>query len=710
MRQLEDLEPFDDHAQLKKIVESIPDLLRRNAVHDVFELLNAGDVKTAQTRVALLRGNLSIPKPDDKVKNGESLRLIPTDSPQYAKLFEHFVRTADYRDWMVFMHPEQETVAEAEYAGPAKLTGVSGSGKTCIVVKRAIVLARRYPDERILVLTLNRPLASLIEELVSVTCDDSRVRERIQVIPFFHLCQELLKGFEPENTKLYDDVTWKSKEHIDEVWREYYRCEVNVRDAACMLPVHDSLISRGIDAESYIREEFDWIRSALSFDERGRYADVDRTGRSHPLSQRFRELLLEGLSKWETKMRFVGVTDYLGIATALFRFQEQLSPRYRCVLIDECQDFGTIELKLITRLVMEGPDNIFFCGDAAQRVSWKHQSLVGAGVVVPGARSRRIEQNYRNSRDVLKAAYSILYDNLTEEMMNNEDFEILDPKYANFGGSVPLLLEANSLAEEISYAIAYARSESAEGSGHKACIAICGHSLYEIQEFGKSIGIPVLDGTLDLAKSSLFLSDLEHTKGFEFDLICVVNVSDGQIPDSVKPELERSRDLAKLYVAMTRAKLQLVLSYNGAPSVYVEKTDELLKGKWTEFVAEEDMFHFGAPKKLEHLRKTEGDAIAYVGLMTGEQFLYTRDALGLSSRLIDKLRTLISGRKRIEGSTPVEWRDISEAARDSGRYARARQQFGPETIHDFFSLLEKHGLRPRRAHHQDNRRKNVPTC
>ena len=595
------------------------------------------------------------------------------------------------------MHPEQETVSEAEYAGAAKLTGVSGSGKTCIVVKRAIVLARRYPGERILVLTLNRPLATLIEELVSVTCDDHGVRERIQVIPFFRLCQELLKEFEPENTRLYDDVTWKSKEHIDEVWREFYRCEVNVRDAACMLPVHDSLISRGIDAESYIREEFDWIRSAVPFDERSRYLEIDRTGRSYPLGQRFREVLLEGLEKWETKMRFVGITDYLGITTALFRYQEQLAPRFRCVLVDECQDFGTTELKLITRLVAEGSDNIFFCGDAAQRVSWKHQSLVGAGVIVPGARSRRIEQNYRNSRDVLKAAYNILYDNLTEEMMDNEDFEILDPKFANFGGSVPLLLETTAVTEEISYAVAYAESEIGENSGRKACIAICGHSLYEIQEYGNRVGIPVLDGTLDLASNSLFFSDLEHTKGFEFDLMCVVNVREGIIPEPAKPELEQSRDLAKLYVAMTRAKLQLVLSYSGEPSIYVKKTSEFLHGQWTEFVAEEDVSALGSPPSLDHLRRSEGDAISRVGLMTGEQFLYTSDALGLSSRLIEKLRALVTGRRRIEGSTPVEWRDISEAARDTGRNARSRQQFGPETIHDFFSLLDSHGLRPRRV-------------
>ena len=177
----------------------------------------------------------------------------------------HFVHTADYRDWMTFMHPEQEQAAAEEFSGHAKLAGVTGSGKTCIVVRRATILAERYPSGEILVLTLNRPLAALIDDLVSTTASSSNVRDRIKVVPFFALCQELLKQFEPENWKLYDDRTWKSHEHIDEVWQEYFRCELNNRDAECMQPVHDSLVSRNIDAERYIREEFDWIRSAIRF-------------------------------------------------------------------------------------------------------------------------------------------------------------------------------------------------------------------------------------------------------------------------------------------------------------------------------------------------------------------------------------------------------------------------------------------------------------
>ena len=533
------------------------------------------------------------------------------------------------------------------------------------------MLAERYPAGDILVLTLNRPLAALINDLIS-TCASPIVRDRIKVLAFFDLCQEFLFHFEPKNRKLYDDRTWKSGEHIDEVWREYYRCELNNRDAVCMQPVHDSLISRSIDSERYIREEFDWIRSAMSYSSRQRYFDMARSGRSYPLDKRFRRFLIDGLQRWENKMRDVGITDYLGIATALYRHRDKLREKYRCALIDECQDFGTIELEIITAIVENGPDNLFFCGDAAQHVSWKHQSLKDAGVPVPGARSKTIRQNYRNSRDVLQAAYKILVENRTEEMSEKEDFDILDPEYANFSGSTPLCLEASSLAEEIAYAVAYAKSELMENINRKACIAICGCSSYEIQEFGKRIEISVLEGTRSIDDGSLFLSDLQQTKGFEFDLVCVVNASDGMIPNPATPEREQFRDLSKLYVAMTRAKLQLVLSYSGVPSAYIVKAEEtLLHGKWTDFVSKEEVSDLGVPPDLDDLRKPVDnkpvDDVSPFGSMTGEQFLYTPGALGLSPRLIGKLRDLITGQGRTLDGTP---RYVAHSLSGSERYPR----------------------------------------
>ena len=195
------------------------------------------------------------------------------------------------------MHPDQRKIVEPSFNGPAKLVGVSGSGKTCIIVKRAVYLAEQYPDEKILVLTLNKALASLIENLMKYVCRNG-VRERIEIYSFWNFCQQQLYKYEPHNKKLYDETTWKINEHVDEIWDEYFECRDNNDDAKVLAPVSKTLLVRGLFPKDYIRQEFDWIRSAFSVKERNEYLDAEREGHSEPLTKDFRKMVVEGLGAW----------------------------------------------------------------------------------------------------------------------------------------------------------------------------------------------------------------------------------------------------------------------------------------------------------------------------------------------------------------------------------------------------------------------------
>lgn len=664
--------------EILKLVDDIQDKRHKLAVFDVLMMLRGEDVDGASKRVFAYTGELN--EIADETHESSPLvdsayfQHINVDSETYKKLIENFALHADYKDWMLFMHPDQQRFVDADYPGPTKLTGVSGSGKTAVVVRRAIRLAERYPGAKTLVLTLNRSLAVLIRELVTAAAIPS-VSGRVEVLPFFALCQRLLHKFEPQNTRLYDDVTWKTKEHIDEIWREYYRCELNNYDARVLQDIHDSLIARGIDAESYIREEMDWIRSATAPDERDAYLEMDRMGRTYPLDKTMRGKMLEGLDGWERKMRFVGVTDYLGIANALHRHFERIKPAYKCVLVDESQDFGTIDFRLIRSMVPEGENDIFLCGDAAQKVSSKHRSLSEAGVPVPGARSSRLVLNYRNSRQILEVAHGMLMDNVSDEMLNTGDFEILDPKYANFGGPSPLLLTAENLGIELAMALAYAKQEAADNSAIKICIAICGYTEHELHSFARQLGLPILNGETNLKAEQIILSDLENTKGFEFQCMIIVNCNKGTIPNPRAPEGEEFRDLSRLYVAMTRARHQLILSCSGEPSLFLQKQlGNLGQYAWTEYV--EPQTPIEPPRHLALLR--EDVVHRDIGNLTGEEYLYEEHAIGCPSLLVEKLRRLVSGRNYIVQGSQVEWRTIAEAAKSTKDHPRSRQAFGPE--------------------------------
>lgn len=698
-RQLEALRSFVTEGELWEVLAGVEGTEQRLAIHDVFALLRADRVVEALRRIKEYRGELTpldhLPTAQlPEVVDSDVVRRIDPTSPLYGEALRRFMQSARYRDWMLFMHPDQEAIVEEDFAGAAKLVGVSGSGKTCVVVRRAVRLAERYRGERVLVLTLNRALANLIGELVDV-CAPEELRSSIDVKPFFELCRDLILEFEPNGGKLYREVTWKSNEHVDEVWQEYYRCETNNDDASVLLPVHDSLLGRGYDPERYLREETDWIRSALWPAERTRYLDIQRTGRKVMLTRQFREMILEGVKGWEDKTSVVGVVDQLGLTQMLARYRPRIRARYRCVLVDEVQDFGNIELEVVRALAEPKPNDLLLCGDAAQAVTTKFQRLKDAGIDIPAARSRQLNQNYRNSSDVLGAAYEVLMNNLSDDLLDKEDLEVLDPKFSTFSGATPLLLEAGGLSPALTGALALAKEKLAGNAEAKICIAICGFSLHEMALYGEKLGLPVLDGTRSLDEGGIFLSDLPQTKGFEFDLVCILNCSEGVLPDRTAPDEEQYRDLATLYVAMTRAKTDLVLSWCGAPSPFLKGSESrFLPATWKYYVPDLDERPAIRPPRHLDVLRTGKHKISWRE-MNAEQFLYTKDAIGISPELSAKMRALVDGMAVRKGNQTIKWAKIGAAADSFRDDRRARALWGPEVGQQFATLLDR--LRESRA-------------
>jgi hypothetical protein len=674
--------------QLSAVCREIADAEKGRLIYDVLAALLGGDVDRAVRRMGIARGSI-VPiseLPVEELGNlieGTEIRRVPIESEEFNAWLDRFAKSAVHLDWLMFMHPEQEEVVNADFDGPAKLAGVSGAGKTCIAVQRAVRLARAGAAE-VLVLTLNRSLASLIDSLVDHACDAPEIRVRIQVLSFFDLCQQLLAEIEPENRRLYVNVTWKEGDHVDEVFREYYRCELNNRDAEVLLPVHRSLNARRVFAEDYLRQEFDWIRAALRMSERTRYPELERRGRKLPLLEDQRRQVMRGLAGWERKMRDVGVIDYLGLTTALDRHLERITPKRMHLLVDEVQDFGTTELRLLRRLVTPGPNDIFLCGDVAQHILPKSQSFAEAGIEV-ARRQRTIKRNYRNSREILEAAYDMLYANLDEETFKGE-LEILDPDFASRSTPMPLALEAGRLEEEIGFALTYLQHGAEEADGHSACLAFAGFSFLEVERFGRKHELPVLDGSHRHSGSRLCVSDLEQMKGYEFDKVVIVNLNDDVMPPRHMPPEEAYRHACLLYVAMTRAKLGLALSYSGQPSRWlVAIRDRLTWLRWDESEILDPKQLRGVPEPLpEGVHEHH-----HLWAMSGRQFLYTRDALGLSIEAQQKLDELVDGRGLMRAGAPVRWRNLSDLAGSMARSGHALAAFGPVTGREVRELLDR---------------------
>jgi superfamily I DNA/RNA helicase/mRNA-degrading endonuclease RelE of RelBE toxin-antitoxin system len=84
--------------------------------------------------------------------------------------------------WTVFLHPAQRQWVERDFAGPARVCGSAGTGKTIVALHRAVFLARKHPDSRILLTTFSETLANALRtKLRRLISNEPRLAERLEV-------------------------------------------------------------------------------------------------------------------------------------------------------------------------------------------------------------------------------------------------------------------------------------------------------------------------------------------------------------------------------------------------------------------------------------------------------------------------------------------------------------------------------------------------
>jgi UvrD/REP helicase N-terminal domain len=90
-----------------------------------------------------------------------------------------------WEKWAVFLHPSQRDIIERNFAGPARVAGSAGTGKTVVALHRTARLVQSNTDARVLLTTFSRPLAKMLEQKLNVLIgENSSVVPRVVVTPF----------------------------------------------------------------------------------------------------------------------------------------------------------------------------------------------------------------------------------------------------------------------------------------------------------------------------------------------------------------------------------------------------------------------------------------------------------------------------------------------------------------------------------------------
>ena len=479
----------------------------------------------------------------------------PFDHPDAMRRFrvmrdvEELAQALDYPwdKWAVFLHPAQRAIVEREYAGPARVSGSAGTGKTIVALHRAVHLARTNPEARVLLTTFSETLAnSLRDRLRILVSSRPQLAERVEVYA------------------------------IDALGERLYRLNLGApsfaTDAQISTLISEAATStEGINfTASFMLAEWQQVVDAWQLDTWESYRDVPRLGRRRRLSESQRRVLwsvFEQVRSGLREQRLITRSQMYGALASRYRGSQR--PPFDFVIVDEAQDVGVAQLRFLAALGTERPDGLFFAGDLGQRIFQQPFSWRALGVDIRG-RSRTLKINYRTSHQIRRRSDLLLGTELSDVDGNSED---RSGTISVFNGPEPSIAIAQTIDEESRAVAEWLAELMARGLGpHEISVFV--RSKDQIDRAIAAVKTAelrykVLDDHVQTAGGRVSVSTMHLAKGLEFRGVVVMACDDEAIPLQERIEtITDDSDLEDvynterhlLYVACTRARDYLLVT------------------------------------------------------------------------------------------------------------------------------------------------------
>lgn len=455
--------------------------------------------------------------------------------------------------WRVYLHPAQHRMAYGSFGGPARVTGGPGTGKTVAALHRAKHLARSSPADRsVLVTTFTKTLAGSLDDGLGLLIDDEDLLRRLDV------------------------------RHVDQV---AYRVVSAEHGRLAVLPAEEEtarwkrLISRrGLDcSDTFLGQEWRQVVLAQAIMTRDGYLAASRSGRGRRLGARQREQVWDALAAFGDELRNGGWWTYETICVEAARLlTERDSKPYRHIVVDEAQDLSPWQWRLLRAAVAPGADDLFIAGDTHQRIYNHRVSLRQVGIDVAG-RSERLKINYRTTAEILGWSLGVLRGERIDDM--NEELETLAGCRSEVHGNAPVLQGAPTRSAEMEHLVATVRGWLEDGvePDQIGVAARSGQLVGDAVAALSSAGVPAMSLAKRAARDGeVSVATMHRMKGLEFRCVAVVGVGEHHVPpssavtpateDQVSHDLDVQRERCLLFVACTRAREQLTVSWHGNPS------------------------------------------------------------------------------------------------------------------------------------------------
>ncbi|GAB3113514.1 3'-5' exonuclease [Streptomyces calidiresistens] len=511
----------------------------------------------------------------------------------------------DFRAWKVYLHPTQRKIVERNYSKPARVSGGPGTGKTIIALHRVARLAAALPPghgKPILLTTYTKNLtADLRSRLTSLV--DPALLSRIDIKHIDQLAQGVLT----ENTAPGAQRSLISDDRALDILRE-------------VLFEHDE---QRWDAE-FLFDEWEQIVLGQSLATRQDYFKVRRAGMGRALNRPERAAIWKLLDQFTLRLNGLGRETWAQAAERAARYEMErarkirtraehkeaigggdlihfddnssamryLRHRYRHIVVDEAQDLSPAHWKMLRAMVAPGPNDLFIAGDTHQRIYDRQVTLSTVGINIRG-RSSKLTLSYRTTREILHQAAKIVHGTTYDDLDDGTD--TLDGYHSLLHGPSPQYVacadwtdEITRLAEALKQWRAEITRPTEDGTvrdpngAMAVCVADGDMAGRVAADLETKHGITTATLTKDGPQGGgeVHIGTMHRFKGLEYQKIAIVGVCDGILPrnaliekykttDPKRYERELKKSRNQLFVAITRARDALRISWHGRPSPFL---------------------------------------------------------------------------------------------------------------------------------------------
>ncbi|MGH4010078.1 MAG: UvrD-helicase domain-containing protein [Pseudonocardiaceae bacterium] len=500
------------------------------------------------------------------------------------------IEEGDFRAWKVFLHPTQRRIVERTYNGPARVSGGPGTGKTVVALHRVGHLVRQLPvgtDRPILLTTFTVNLAADLRARLAFLLEPAEI-DRIDVVSIDKLAARVLSETSGPGLR---------RRRID--------------DSAALATLRE-VVSESGDVRwtpEFLFEEWDQVVLGQALETRRAYFEARRAGRGRTLTRPERNQVWKLLEQFTARLDSAGVETWGQAAEHAARFEiararslndsEQPSDsgtrfrdyRYRHIVVDEAQDLRPAHWKMLRAMVEPGRDDMFIAGDTYQRIYDQRVTLSTVGINIRG-RSSRLTLSYRTTRDILAVVTGIVapgkiaYDDL------DDGTEILDGYRSVLRGPTPELVASDTWRDELDLltdALRRWRADIAAGPDGAArdprgSIAVCvsdRSKAADVISYLTGDGLSCAELTKDgaIGDGEIHVGTMHRFKGLEYQRLAIVAACDGILPpswvkrmqseDPARFQIEDRKARSLLFVAATRARDTLRISWHGSRSLYL---------------------------------------------------------------------------------------------------------------------------------------------